>query len=170
MAGEWDGRGVCGAEEWGHILMAAILGAVLPGDRSSQWPSPPGTEGLMAVGCGRAAPAQCHGTAASPSSSTPWLGRAPQARYNEGQECCHCPGAALCLQHPTTASLLLQDGTPQVLQDMSAGTQKPVPNMGMLGSPWPGSDPSHWLQLTLPRTGSCSVGAQWGDAGQALGC
>lgn len=170
MAGEWDGRGVCGAEEWGHILMAAILGAVLPGDRGSQWPSPLSTEGLMAVGCGRAAPAQCHGTAASPSSSTPWLGRAPQARYNEGQECCHCPGAALCLQHPTTASLLLQDGTPQVLQDTSAGTQKPVPNMGMLGSPWPGSDPSHWLQLTLPRTGSCSVGAQWGDAGQALGC
>lgn len=150
-AGEWDGRGARGAEAWGHILMAAILGAVLPGDGGSQRPSPPGTEGLMAAGRGRAAPARCPRTAASPSSSPPWLGRAPQARYNEGQKCCHCPGAAPCLQHLAAISLLLQDGTPQVLQDTSAGTQKHVPNMGTLGFPRPGSYPSHWLQLTAAQ-------------------
>lgn len=131
-------------------------------DGSHPWCSPAWGRGLTtavptrhrgAHGCrtrqGSASPvpSDCSLTQLQP----PWLGRAPQARYNEGQKCCHCPGAAPCLQHLAATSLLLQDGTPQVLQDTSAGTQKHVPNMGTLGFPRPGSYPSHWLQLTAAQ-------------------
>lgn len=169
-AGEWDGRGARGAEAWGHILMAAILGAVLPGDGGSQRPSPPGTEGLMAAGRGRAAPARCPRTAASPSSSPHGWGGHPKPATTRAKSAATAPGlprASSTSQPPASSSRM---GHLKCFRTRVLGPRSTSPTWGRWVSPGQALIPPTGCSSLLPRAGSCSGGAQWGNAGQALGC